>query len=284
MSVPTSSSEAAILALGARITPVILTYNEEPNIGRCLDRLRWARRVVVVDSRSTDRTREICASFANVDWHERTFDSHAAQWNYAVGETKIDTEWILALDADYILTDAFLAELARATRADGPAGYRCRFRYVVFGKTLRASLYPPVTALYRRGRGRYVQDGHTQRVMVDGEVADIGGWIDHDDRKPLARWFASQAKYAALEAEHLLTTPAGELTLADRIRSMGWPAPILVGLYVFFARGCLFDGAAGVYYTLQRVLAEILLALELTDRRFRAFGGGGGANDAHSRT
>ena len=69
------------------ITPVILTYNEEPNIGPTLASLEWASRVVVVDSGSTDRTAEIARSFPNAAWYVRSFDSHRAQWSYAIDAT-----------------------------------------------------------------------------------------------------------------------------------------------------------------------------------------------------
>ena len=66
------------------ITPVILTFNEEPNIEATLSSLSWARKIVVVDSGSSDRTAEIARSFGNVWWFVRTFDSHAAQWSFGV--------------------------------------------------------------------------------------------------------------------------------------------------------------------------------------------------------
>src|SRR6266853_1961071 len=86
--------------LGA-ITPVILTFNEAPNIGRTLERLPWARRIVVVDSFSDDDTGAIVTRYPKAELFRRRFDSHANQWNFAIHETGINTEWILALDADY---------------------------------------------------------------------------------------------------------------------------------------------------------------------------------------
>ena len=89
-------------------------------------------------------------------------------------------------------------------------------------------------------------------------------------RKPLSRWLGSQLKYAAREAAHLLETPRERLGRVDRIRLMGWPAPILVLGYVLFAKGAALDGKAGWFYAFQRLLAEVLLALELLDRRLSA--------------
>ena len=153
-----------------RITPVILTFNEAPNIERTLARLDWASRIVIVDSGSMDETVELARRNPRVDLRERPFDEHARQWNYAITETNVRSEWVLALDADYVLTEDFLGEISRLDSHPDVTGYEARFIYYVFGQPLRGSLYPPVTVLFRAGRGHYVQDGHTQRLVVAGQV------------------------------------------------------------------------------------------------------------------
>lgn len=263
---PQARSDSSARSGLDRITPVILTYNEAENIGRTLAKLCWARRVVVLDSLSSDETKNICLAAGNVDWFERRFDRHADQWNFAISRTRIDTEWILALDADYLLSDALVSEIGGAV-SGRQAGWRSRFKYKVLGRDLRASLYPPAVVLFRRGRGAYVQDGHTQRLAVDGDVGDLSAFIHHDDRKPLSRWFTSQAKYAGLEADHLLAADAASLGAADRLRLAAFPAPFMALAYVLFVRGCVFDGLAGWYYALQRLLSEVMIALALIERR-----------------
>jgi glycosyltransferase involved in cell wall biosynthesis len=91
------------------ITPLILTYNEAPNIGRILQRLTWAKRIVVIDSYSTDETLEILRSFPHVEVYQREFDTAANQDNF--GLDQITTEWALSLDADYLLTDELIEEI-----------------------------------------------------------------------------------------------------------------------------------------------------------------------------
>ncbi len=97
----------------------------------------------------------------------------------------------------------------------------------------------------------------------------LAGVIYHDDRKPLARWFDSQQRYARIEARYLLETPSAKLTRSDRIRRLGWLAPIGVLFYSLFVKGCILDGWPGWYYALQRLCAETLIALEILDRRLR---------------
>lgn len=245
------------------ITPVILTCNEAPNIGRTLERLRWARDVVLVDSGSTDGTVDIASSFPNTRLFRREFDAHATQWTYAIRETGIRTPWVLALDADYVLSDAFVDELSALMPGDVVSGYEAAFVYAIDGKPLRGTLYPPVTVLFRAPKARYVQDGHTHRVVVDGMRARLKSPIVHDDRKPLARWFAAQRAYMRLEAYKLASSDFSALTWPDRIRRLRFVAPAAVMLYCLFWKGLILDGKAGVSYSLQRGYAELLLSLYL---------------------
>lgn len=252
-----------------RITPLILTWNEEANIARTLDKLRWAREAVVVDSGSTDGTRSICDGFANVRLVVRPFDNHAAQWNYGLKETGITSDWVMALDADYVLTDALVAELHSLVERKELAGYKLHFRYCINGRALSGSLYQPVVALYRRERTHYVQDGHTQRAVVDGQVGDLNSFVFHDDRKPLGRWLAAQDRYAQLECDLLAARNWADLRWQDRLRKLLIITPWLVPLYCLTVGKGFMDGWPGLHYALQRGVAEAILALKLMERKFR---------------
>lgn len=248
-----------------RITPLVLTRDEEANLRRLLASLAWARRVVVVDSKSTDGTRAIAEGFANVHFVVRPFDELARQWNFGLEETGIDTDWVLALDADYGIPAGFVEELARLEPPDDVDGYRARFRYCIEGVPLRGGLYPPVTVLFRRARGRFEQDGHAHRIRVPGRVQELATLLLHDDRKPLARWFDSQVKYMALEARKLRATPAAQLGWTDRVRKLVVVAPAAAFLYCLFVKGNLLDGRPGLMYALQRATAEAILSILLLD-------------------
>lgn len=250
-----------------RITPVILTFNEAPNLARTLSRLSWAREIVVVDSGSTDGTREIAARHPGVRVVERPFTTHAEQWNFAIQATGITAEWVLALDADFVLSDEVVAEIGLLNPPDGVTGYRASFDYCIGGRPLRGAAYPPVVVLYRRARAHYQQDGHTQRVNLDGPVIALRGRIRHDDRKPLSHWLGSQSRYMKLEAEKLTRASAGSLPAVDRLRKAIVIMPPLMFVYCYLVRGGILDGKAGLFYALQRAAAETLLSLFLLERR-----------------
>lgn len=250
-----------------KVAVVILTFNEAPNIARTLSRVSWASDIVVVDSQSTDGTRDIAASHPGVRVFQRAFTTHAEQWNFAIAETGITADWVLALDADFVLSDAVAAEIQALQPNTSIAGYWASFDYCIDGTALRGAAYPPVIVLYQRSRARYHQDGHTQRVQIDGAVASLSGRILHDDRKPLAQWLAAQSRYMGLEADKLTRTPSSQLSAIDKVRQTLIVMPPAMFLYCYFVRGGLLDGRKGLFYALQRSVAEAILSIYLLDRR-----------------
>src|SRR5579863_4814571 len=136
-----------------QITPLILTLNEAPNIGRIFEKLSWARRILVIDSGSTDDTLAIVRRSPAAAVIHHAFVDFASQCNF--GLTQIATPWVLSLDADYELSDELTDELASLTLADAPVGYQARFIYRIYGRPLRGSLYPPRIVLYRRESATY---------------------------------------------------------------------------------------------------------------------------------
>lgn len=253
-----------------QVTPLILTYNEAPNIGRTLEQLRWAKDIVVVDSFSEDETVEIANSFSQVRQFQRKFDNHGAQWSFGLNETGISTEWVLALDADFVLSPELVDEIRSLQPSPGARGYLAPFSYCINGRALRSGLLRSQVVLYQRSFAKYIQGGHTQRLVLDGEVEELRSRILHDDRKPLTRWFESQQRYMALEARKILASDPSSLGRADRIRRLRVVAPLAVLFYCLIIRGGVLDGWPGFYYAFQRMLAELLLSLYLIENDFNA--------------
>ena len=127
-----------------QITPLILTYNEAPNIARALAGLSWAKEIVLVDSFSDDETVAIAKSFANVRVLQRVFDNHRNQWEFGLKETGITTPWVLALDADYVVSNDVVAEIEQLRPEEGIDAYRAKFIYCINGKRLRSGIYPQI--------------------------------------------------------------------------------------------------------------------------------------------
>ncbi|AOY83924.1 glycosyltransferase family 2 protein [Moorena producens JHB] len=245
------------------ITPLILTYNEAPNIQRTLQQLTWAKTIIVIDSYSIDETLEILDSIPQVQVFKRKFDSFAAQCNYGLG--KIASEWVLSLDADYVLTDQLISEIQTLQTSPDLNSYSVRFKYCIFGKPLHGTLLPPRKVLYKREKATYQDDGHAHRVIVDGKSSTLSSYIHHDDRKPLSRWLWAQDRYMIIEVKKLTQTPDNEISIGDRIRKQKIIAPFIILFYCLILKGGIFDGWHGWYYAFQRMLAETLLSIRLIE-------------------
>jgi glycosyltransferase involved in cell wall biosynthesis len=249
----------------AQITPLILTRDEEANIERTLAQLAWADDVVVVDSFSTDATLELAKRFPNVRVFQREVDTLAGQTNF--GLQQVRTPWVLLLDADYYVPAEFAEELRTLDPPPNLRAYLGAFRYAVNGRPLRASLYPPRIVLLHREHARAWQDGHAHRILADGDVASLAARIIHDDRKTFARFLDRQKKYMRQEAEKLRCADPRALTTAGRVRKLIVIAPFAVVFHTLFVKGLILDGLAGLRYTWERFVAELMLSRELLRRR-----------------
>ncbi|HEV7681997.1 MAG TPA: glycosyltransferase family 2 protein [Pyrinomonadaceae bacterium] len=258
------TSEAA-----KRVTPVVLTYNEEPNIGRTLESLRWASQVIVLDSGSTDQTEQIVRSFPNVSWLVRPFDKHLAQWEHGLHQSGITTDYVLALDADMQVTAPLLQEIEGHFLSGDFAGGVIPFAYHYYGKALSGSLCPPQLRLFNRLAVRLAQPDHTQRFSVAGDIYKFRNSLIHDDRKSVDRWVASQLAYQLLNEQELAN--GGRRRMRDRLRHLGVMPPI-VGLLAYVRAGGPFRGAAAARYAYERSVAEGLLAIRLMDARLKRGG------------
>ncbi|WP_374166803.1 glycosyltransferase family 2 protein [Arcticibacter sp. MXS-1] len=242
---------------------LILTKNEEPNLGRVLERLTWLESVIILDSFSTDKTLDIARSFSNVTVFQRQFDTHAQQWNH--GLSLLKSAWVLSLDSDYVLPDQFVSEInGFIAREDGRVAYFSKFRFLVFGKPLLNDNTTPRPVLFRKDSCIYYDDGHTQRLRVNGSTGDFESRIFHDDRKSLSRWLSNQDGYSLKEARKLMAAKDG-LSFSSKIRKNRVVAPFFVFFYCLFVKGLIFNGWHGWHYTLQRTMVEMLLALRLIE-------------------
>ncbi len=245
------------------VTPLILTYNEEPNIERTLNSLRWAERVVVLDSGSTDATERIARSYANVRWCTRPFDNHKSQWRYGIHETGIETEYVLALDADFNVPDSFAKELEREFESGKWAGGLVSFDYCYYGRPLPGSLLPSQVRVFKLAAINIVQPGHTQVFSVEGDVYRFRARLIHDDRKPIERWVNAQLSYLMLNEKELSNKST---RLRDRLRRRGLMPPLMAAL-AYLRAGGPFGGAASARYAYERAICESLIAIKMMNAR-----------------
>jgi glycosyltransferase involved in cell wall biosynthesis len=196
------------------VTAVVITLNEERNIGPCLDALRWADETIVVDACSPDRTAEIAAGrgavVVTLPW---------AGYGHArnAGAARATGEWIFAVDADERVSEALAAEV-RAVAAGAPDGsgardagppqpdvYEVSRRAYFLGRWIRhCGWYPGrVARLFRNGRARYDGARVHERLVFEGTPARLAHDLDHYTDDNLFHYFAKLNRYTSLAADDL---------------------------------------------------------------------------------
>lgn len=247
------------MAEAVPVTAIVLTRDEERNLPACLDSLRRASQVVVVDSGSTDGTIELARS-RGCTVVERPWPGYAAQRNWAMGHEAVEREWVLFVDADERVPDDAWEELRRFLVAPGANAGSFRRSVVFLGRQLRHGGFGTarVTRLLRRGKARYAERLVHEHPVVEGGVHRFDTPLLHDDRRPFEVWLARHNEYSTLEARERAGAgappPSGRVSLGvgvkSAIRRRIWPMlparPLLYFVYVYVLRRGFLDGRAGL--------------------------------------
>lgn len=268
------------------VSVLILTLNEEINIGACLDCLSWCDDVVVFDSLSTDRTRVI-AEERGIRVVSRAFDNWSAHQNWAVTNIEFRHPWVLYLDADERCSPELRDDVLSRTSAAAPeAAFRIRRKDIFMGRWLKhAQLYPSwFVRLFRPQRIRYERLVNPVAV-VDGPIGELAGHIIHYPfSHGVSHWVARHNRYSDMEALEAAKVrdnrlPSGALWSRDpneRRRALKdiffqLPArPLVKFLYYYAWRRGFLDGRAGFTYATLQAFYEYLISckgVELERRR-----------------
>ena len=188
----------------ADVSVVMIVKNEAGRIRACLDSVRWAAELVVVDGGSLDGTPEICREYRARVFSREMAAGFGEQKNFAVAQAT--RPWILSLDADEVVTDPLRREIEDVVgRADACDGYRMpRLTWFLGRPIRRCGWYPaPVLRLFRRGRGRFNDALVHEEVIVDGRMGDLGADLLHHSYESIADHLRKLDLYAGLDARML---------------------------------------------------------------------------------
>ena len=253
-------------ALRLPVTVVIPVKNEERNLARCLDRLKRFAKIVVIDSGSTDRTREIAqehgCEFVSFRW-----DGHfPKKRNWFLLNHPPTTPWVFFLDADEYLTDEFVDELARALAMTTYVGFRVMYSNYFLGKKLKYGVPQIKLPIFRVGSGLYERIDEDEwsaldmevheHPVLEGTVGQLNTLVDHQDFKGLDAYIARHKEYASWEARRYLKlreTPEAmaHFTAIQRRKydslTSWWLAPSYF-LYSWVWKRGILDGWAGFVF------------------------------------
>jgi glycosyltransferase involved in cell wall biosynthesis len=271
------------------ISVIILTYNEELHLARCIENIQSiATEIFVVDSYSTDKTIEIAKNMGALVYKNKWENNHAKQFNWALNNLPIKTKWILRLDADEYLTDELIEEIKIRLPYlnDDISGIILKRRYVFLGKWIKNGLYPvKLLRIFMNGKGccesRWM-DEHIQ--LFEGKTTEFEYDFVDENLNNIGWWVNKHNNYATREAIDLLDIEYGILGYSenDYKKKIGVQAerkrkkkhfyvrlPLFVRAYIYFfyryfiKMGFLEGTSSFIFHFLQGLWYRILVDSKL---------------------
>ncbi|PWV49847.1 glycosyltransferase family 2 protein [Chitinophaga sp. S165] len=256
------------------LTVIILSYNEEKHITRCIQNLkRITDNIIIVDSMSTDRTVEIATALGARVVQRAWPGNHSDQFNWALDNCNITTTWTMRMDSDEYLLDELITEINTKLPLAKPetGGFIIKRRVIFMEKWMkRGGFYPHrLLRIWRTGTGRLEERAMDEHVVLDkGETETFDyDMVDHN-LNDLTWWTAKQNNYASREVKDLLDIEKGttssnnvEVSLSGEQSSRKrwikekvyskiplFVRPFIYFLYRYFIRLGFLDGGAGLVW------------------------------------
>jgi glycosyltransferase involved in cell wall biosynthesis len=259
-----------------KVSVLLLTFNEEVNLPRCLEAIAWCDNIVAVDSGSTDRSREILKSHGVRVLH-RPFDCFAAQRNFGLDAGALESEWVLHLDADEVVTPQFASALENFEPQTDIDGYYVASKTILFDRWLKhAGMWPAYQArLGHREKMRFRQIGHGQREDLPHSRMGVfpEAYLHYNFSHGMYRWLEKHIRYARDEAALLDTInfteaveAAGPTAGRRRLKRLTAHIPLFLRplarfAYVYLLRQGFRDGRAGLFYAFMLSVYEGMIVV-----------------------
>jgi len=272
------------------ISIFIQTLNEEDNLPGLLESVAWADDIVVLDSLSTDRTREISEA-AGARWFERRYDGRGNHQNWAMDNIEFKYRWVFYLDADERMTPELRSEI-EAIAADwesgkcskegnDPVAYYCGRKNIFRGKWLKHAMAPGnIMRFFQPSNIRFARDANPV-PMVDGEIGYLKEhFIHYNFSKGIREWIERHNRYSSYEAIETVKALAenpirlGNLFSSDRntrrleLKNISFRMPMrpmLKFVFMYVLSGGFLDGRAGWTYCRLQAMYEYMIVLKVRE-------------------
>ena len=264
---------------------MILTFDEEQNLPRCLESLKWCDDVVIVDSFSTDRTEHI-ARDSGARFYQNKFAGFAHQRNYGLREINYKHSWVLMIDADEEVPDTLAKEIMSKVSVCEPETclFEVRRKDYLLGQWIKRSSGFPTwfQRLARIGRVFGIQSGHGEEYSTDGQIEHLTNCLYHYPfNKGFQSWMEKHNRYSTAEAEQAIQNGASSFEVGGLIRSgsrrkalkalaYSLPArPAIMFCALYFWRGGILEGRAGFTFCMLRTFYEFMIDCKMRELRRR---------------
>ncbi|MGB2705791.1 MAG: glycosyltransferase family 2 protein [Candidatus Omnitrophota bacterium] len=272
------------------ISVLILTKDEEPNIRQCLESIKWADEIFIVDSGSSDKTLEIAGEYTGeISYHP--FENYSRQRNNALNNLPVNNGWVLNLDADHRVSEDLRRELFALFEKEinkDIKGFLISRRTIFMKRWIRhGGHYPTYHAvLFRKGYGFCEDRLYDQHFVVNGKVKILKGDIIDIITDSITKFIERHNRWSTLEAAEFLTGNPSEKSSAVRPDPFGNPmerrrflrdtynrAPLFIRAFLYFLLRYFFrlgflDGKEGfVFHFLQGFWYRFLVDAKIYEIR-----------------
>lgn len=181
------------------LSVIIITCNEEKNILECLEGVKWAEEIVIVDSFSTDKTLQICKKYTN-KIIQRRWEGFGFQKQFALEQTSSD--WILSIDADERVSEELREEILSNKNKLDKEGYSIPFKFYWLGKQLRfgGCGNERHIRLFKKEKAKFQGFIH-EKLFIDGEIGYLRNPIIHVSYKNIEDYFNKFNLYSTMVAD-----------------------------------------------------------------------------------
>jgi glycosyltransferase involved in cell wall biosynthesis len=243
------------------LSVVVTTLDNAATLAACLGSVRFADEIVVLDSGSTDATREIAAAHG-ARWFVEPFKGYGPQKQSAID--KATHAWVLLLDADEALTPAMRSAIEAALCRPDVAGFRLPRREQVFWRQQHAAAHHnPMLRLFDRRRARMSDDGIHAQPVVEGAVRNLPGWFEHYGEPDIATKVAKVNRYS----DAVSAAKAARGVRFAGLRMLVQPPLMFLKSYVLRRR--FLSGTAGFIGSVVDAFHVFLKYAKLVERRRR---------------
>jgi len=275
------------------VSVLVITKNEERNIRSCLESVKWADEIIIVDSQSTDGTVAIAKEYTD-KIYLYSQDIVCRKRGWALENASFSNDWVLMVDADEQATEAFREELREIVSNDGKsAGYQVRYKYSFLGREIRFGDPVMKTVLFRRSRAHvetlqvpesanvpFIETAH-EHPVISGKVVRMRSFLVHADKRPLHFYFARHNDYSTMEALMLVKDDSKRGFYDEILREKGVTyqktrrlakhvflrmplKPLIYFIYSYILRLGFLDGYAGLVYN----LCKAIYAFQIEVKRY----------------
>ncbi len=264
------------------VSVVVPVKNEEVNISHCLEHLKGFSEVIVVDSGSTDRTKDIALSNGAKVLEFQWDGKFPKKRNWTLRNYKFSNDWVLFVDADEYLTPQFKKELCGVLSNTDKVGFWVTYHNYFMDRLLKHGDPFKKLSLFRVGVGEYErieEDGWSnfdmeihEHPVLDGSIGTLKSPIIHKDFKGLKAYISRHNEYSSWEAEHYLDVmkksggSSGDMTFRQRIKYKFLNTWLLGPAYFFISYIIKFgflDGKAGFMFALLKMHYFIQIKLKI---------------------